>query len=146
MDRPLLYLGLLASAAGSLLLFVIIPGQHIPPMMSTVSPDFYPNIGTTILLIGGIGLVISSLGSASKKVDIENFIQIVKFCCLMTALFSITLLAFYFINFLVGGIFLVFGSMWLLGERRPHVLLSVSLISPVLIWLFIDVLLGRSLP
>lgn len=146
MDRPLLYLGLLATIVASLMLFVIIPGQSIPPLMGSVSPDFYPNIGTSILLAGGIGLVLSSLRGEKKYIDAEKFINTMKFCCVMAILFAITLLAFQFTNFLIGGIFMVFASMWLLGERRVHFLVTVSLVSPVLVWLFIDVLLGRNLP
>lgn len=146
MDRPQFFLGLITAAAGALVLFVVIPAQHIPPMMSTVSPDFYPNIGTTIFLIGGVGLAVSGIRTGQKNVKTEGIIRVVKFCSLMSILFSITLVAFYFFNFIAGGVILVAASMILLGERRFHYIVLVSIISPILIWLFIDVLLGRSLP
>ena len=146
MDKPLFFLGLTASAVGALVLFVIIPAQHIPPIMSTVSPDFYPNIGTVIFLIGGIGLTVSALYGPGKNADIGRIARTVKFSSLMAILFSITLAAFYWTHFIVGGIILVAAFMILLGERRVHYVLLVSTIAPVVIWLFIDVLLGRSLP
>ncbi len=146
MDKPLLYLGLFTTVLATLLLFVIIPSQHIAPMMSSVSPDFYPNIGTVMLLGGGIGMLISGMRSKRADVNVENLSRSIRFCLLMTGLFGITLAAFKVFNFLVGGIFLVLATMWLFGERRLHVLGLVSLISPVVIWFFIDVLLRRSLP
>jgi hypothetical protein len=90
----------------------------------------------------------ASAARYSQVVEVRNgsFMQTIRFGCLMTALFGVTLVAFKFFNFLLGGAFLVLVTMWLLGERRPVFLVSVTLLSPVLIWLFIDVLLGRSLP
>jgi heme/copper-type cytochrome/quinol oxidase subunit 3 len=146
MDKPLLYLGVFATVLGAMMLFVVIPAQHIPPMMSAVSPDFYPNIGTVILLVGGIGMLISGVRGKSAGVNAGNLVRTLRFCCLMAALFGITLITFKLFNFLVGGVVLVAVTMWLLGERRPLYLVPVSLLSPVLIWLLIDVLLGRSLP
>jgi len=139
-DKPLLYLGLLASIFGAAILFVVIPAQSIPPMMSSVSPDFYPNIGTIMLIIGGLGLVVSAFLAEQKSVNVKALISTVKFSCIVGCLFTLTLLAFEFANFITGGIFLVVVSMWMLGERRPGFLISVAVISPVLIWLFIDVL------
>lgn len=146
MDKPLLVLGLLTTVLGTLVLFVIIPAQHIPPMMSAVSPDFYPNIGTVILLVGGIGMLIMGVRGKPKGVDALQVLKVVRFCALMAAIFTVTLVAFHWFHFLVGGVVLVLVTMWLLGERRPLYLVLVSSLSPVLIWLFIDVLLGRSLP
>ena len=114
MDKPLFFLGLTASAVGALVLFVIIPAQHIPPIMSTVSPDFYPNIGTVIFLIGGIGLTVSALYGPGKNADIGRIARTVKFSSLMAILFSITLAAFYWTHFIVGGIILVAAFMILL--------------------------------
>lgn len=146
MNKPLVYLGIFTTVFGALLLFVIIPAQHIPPMMSSVSPDFYPNIGTVMFLAGGIGILILGGKGKPASVDIGNIASTVKFCSLIVAIFGVTLAAFQWLNFFFGGIILVFATMWLLGERRPLYLSLVSLLSPVLIWLFIDVLLKRSLP
>jgi hypothetical protein len=146
MDKPLLYLGLLTSIFGAVVLFVVIPAQSIPPILSSVSPDFYPNIGTIMLIFGGIGLMISSVLGDKKRVDLKKLTDALKFAGVMATLFGLTLLAFEFINFIAGGIFLVLISMWMSGERRPLFLIPVSAGAPVLIWLFIDVLLGRSLP
>lgn len=146
MDRPLFFLGLFAAVTGALVLFVVIPAQHIQPIMSTVSPDFYPNIGTIIFLIGGIGLTLTSIRADKKSVKIEETTRILKFCALMAILFTITLIAFHYLNFVAGGVILVAASMILLGERRAYHIILVSTIAPVLIWLFIDILLGRSLP
>lgn len=146
MDKPLVYLGMVGTAVGALVLFVVIPAQHIPPMMSTVSPDFYPNIGSVILLVGGLGMLITGIRGQHVSINSANLVKAVKFSCLMCALFGVTLVAFQLFNFVVGGIILVAATMWLLGERRPFYLVLVSLISPVLIWLFFEVLMGRNLP
>lgn len=131
---------------GLLILLVIIPAQHIPPMMSSVSPDFYPRIGTVILLVGGLGMMFSGWRGAAAGIDSKKIYQAVRFCTLMAVLFTITLMAFQWVHFLAGGWVLVVSTMWLLGERRPFYLGAVSLVSPFLIWLFIHVLLGRTLP
>ena len=146
MDKPQLILGLFTTVFGVLLLWVIIPAQHLPPMMSTVSPAFYPNIGTVIMLVGGIGMVVSGIKGKSVSVDVGSIVKTIRFCCLMAALFGVTLVAFKFLNFVAGGIVLVFIAMWLLGERRPGYLVLVSLVSPVFIWFCISGLLGRGLP
>lgn len=146
MNRPQLIFGLLGTILGGLLLFVIIPLQHSPPLMSTVSPDFYPNIGAVILLVGGIGMLVTSFLGKSVGIDRQGTLDAIRFSCVMTGLFGITLIAFALFHFLVGGAFLVFSTMWLLGERRLLPIALTTLLSPVVIWLFIDVFLGRSLP
>jgi len=146
MDKPQFYLGLLTTLLGILLLVVIIPGQHIPPMMSTVSPDFYPNIGAAIFTVGGIGLLVSAWWGTQTSVNFEKLISTARFCLLMSGTFALTLILFQVSNFIIGGIVLVSIFMWILGERRKHYLVAVSLLSPLCIWLFIDVLLGRNLP
>ena len=146
MDKPQFYLGLLTAILGILLLVVIIPSQHIPPMMSTVSPDFYPNIGAAIFTAGGLGLLVSACWGTGTSVDFAKLVSTARFCLMMSGIFALTLILFQLSNFLTGGVVLVSTLMWLLGERRIHYLLSVSLLSPLCIWLFIDVLLGRSLP
>ena len=146
MNRPLVFLGLSTTVVGALMLFVIIPVQYIPPMMSSVSPGFYPNIGTVILLAGGIGLTIFNLTGHSVAIEKQGIWQALSFSSQMAVLFGLTLLAFSYFGFLVGGFFLVFSTMWLLGERRPSYLFLNTALTPLIIWLFIDVLLGRTLP
>ncbi len=146
MDKPLFLLGLFGTALGLLLLGVIIPHQHIPPMMSSVSPAFYPNIGAVILLAGGIGMLLISLRSKPAAINLPGLSRNLRFGSLMAVLFGLTLVLFQLVHFLAGGTMLVFSTMILLGERRPLHLVLVSTISPFIIWICIDVLLGRSLP
>jgi putative tricarboxylic transport membrane protein len=146
MNKPLFFLGIFATVLGCLMLFIVIPYQHIPPMMSSVSPDFYPNIGTVILLLGGIGLTVFSLKAKAVGIDRKGLHQALSFSSLMALVFGLTLLAFAYFNFLAGGCFLVITTMWLLGERRPVFLIINTVLTPLVIWLFISVLLGRGLP
>lgn len=146
MDKPLFLIGFFVTVLGIMLLWVIIPSQHIPPMMSTVSPAFYPNIGSAILLAGGIGMLATSFRGRPKGFDLPELSRNLRFGSLMAVLFGSTLVLFHLVHFIAGGIMLVFSTMVLLGERRPHYLVAVSFLAPVVIWVFIDVLLGRSLP
>lgn len=146
MDRPQFILGLITVIFGALMLFIVIPAQHIPPLMSSVSPDFYPNIGTVFLLVGGIGMTLSGLRGKRTPIPTDAIKQALKYNGIMILIFGITLSGFYFFGFLAGGMFLIPVTMLLLKEHRPLRFIFVTLLSPLCIWLFIEVFLGRALP
>lgn len=132
--------GLVATLAGIILLFWIIPNQTETVDFGWLKPNTLPNIITIVIII--LGLFHFILPSGKAEFDIKLALRIGLF-------FMITMASLYFmsvVGFLIAAPIMVMIVMILIGERRPLWLVSGIVLGPAAIWATVDLLLNRPLP
>ena len=132
--------GLVATLAGIILLFWIIPNQTESVAFGWLNPNTLPNIMTIIIII--LGLFHFILPSGKAEFDIKLALRIGLF-------FTITMASLYFmtvVGFLIAAPTMVMIVMILIGERRWLWLISSIVLGPAAIWAAVALLLNRPLP
>ena len=132
--------GLVATLAGIILLFWVIPNQTETVAFGWLKPNTLPNMITIVIII--LGLFHFILPSGKAEFDIKLALRIGLF-------FMITMASLHFmsvVGFLIAAPIMVMIVMILIGERRPLWLVSGIVLGPAAIWAAVDLLLNRPLP
>lgn len=138
--------GLAAVAIGVILLLWVIPSQTVPPIFATVPPRFYPDFTTWMLIVSGGALLASGLLAPRRHLDRGRSLRQAGVFATALVLLSAATLAMPRIGYAPTGIVVAAVTVWLMGERRPVVLVAIAVVAPITIWAAFDVLLGRPLP
>lgn len=139
--------GLVLVLFGVVMMVWVIPAQTQHVREISLQPSFYPNLAAGALVFFAVLLVIQAIarrdrGGEEAPLLLRNWVSLVLVAGIMFA----ALAAFDYLGFLVGGIALVLVLMLYMGARSIPLLASVSIGTPVAIWLFFEVLLERPLP
>ena len=147
MRRADLSAGLILVLFGALMLAWVIPAQTERVEDISLQPAFYPNLAAGALVLFATMLLVtrfvrSADDDGEAPLALRNWGNLV----LVSAMMLAALAAFDYLGFLAGGIGLVAVLMFYMGVRNVPLLASVSIGTPVAIWLFFEVLLERPLP
>jgi putative tricarboxylic transport membrane protein len=112
---------------------VVYPDGSIPP---AVLPTFYS------LLIGAFASIVALQSDGETDFDMVQMVKVAAFFLLTTAgVWSMKHLGFEYVAPVMAGLLL-----WVVGERRPLWLILGAFVSPLLLWAFFEIALGRLLP
>ncbi|MGE4325233.1 MAG: tripartite tricarboxylate transporter TctB family protein [Pseudodonghicola sp.] len=145
MKRADLISGAILAAFGLLMLIVVIPAQIETAPDGFVSPRLVPNLA--MILVTGLSLLLvvknlrpsgDSAWAPATVFSRGEMIALLK----IGAVFAVSLAAFLFGSPLVAGIVLVAGTLLLLGERRPLILVLMPAALLLAIWALFYKLLG----
>ena len=147
MRRANIVSGMVLAAFGLLTLFVIIPWQIEAGPQDMVSPRLVPNL-MMILIVGlSVLLVITNLRAAVLDPEEEFPIKRGELVALakIGAIFAVALGLYFVVSPLVAAIVLVVGTLLVLGERRPLVILAMPAGLLLAIWFLFYKILGTAI-
>ncbi len=133
--------GILLMLMALLLVFVLIPFGVVEPKkvkFAALSPSYYPRlVGYCLLAIGG--LIVATRWLGHNQTEAESTPQQSRSSAVLLLLFSI-LLVFYWTlplaGFVLGSALALACLLLLAGERRPLMILTISITVPSLLYLF----------
>ena len=141
-----IYGGLIGILIG---LYALWEGAHMPTdVVMKIGPSFFPNILAGLLIIFSVVLILNALKGKSKG-TLEPLrlsskgVQRGLVTLLATVIFCVVIEPLGFI--LTSIIFLMF-MMWLLGKRKPLLMLTVPPLTTFSIWLVLEKVLYLSMP
>lgn len=82
---------------------------------------------------------------AGSKVEFPDFTGS-GLAVLMTVLLIIYVGAIWFMGFYLATPFYLYSTMWVLGQRKKRLMISISLLMPLGVYLFFGLLLGMRIP
>ena len=132
--------GLFFFIAGAFTYFFIIPNFVEITDPGSIQPDTFPN--ALSLTITFCGLILAFKPTTHQLHRLSDFVL----TGVYFGLLCLSVLAMTFFGYILVSPVLAMTLMLLIGERRPFWLTCGALIMPALIWLIIEILLGRSLP
>lgn len=132
--------GILLACLGLVLYFHLIPGQTEVIEYGWTKPQTIPNVAAWIIAVGGAA--IAAVPPPFPKVHVIQFGRGLFFLAIMAA--GLALIAN--LGFIFSAPVLALTIMLLVGERRLSWLVGGSVIMPFVIWLMVEILLGRNLP
>lgn len=150
-----LFLGLGALAGAAFLLFYLIPLGIVRPGNTetrALAPDFWPIIIVEAIAFAGICLVaLGWIHRDKPHPEAEDAAQTTRTgVAIRVVSVFVALLASYFLIPVLGlvlcAIVLCALLLWLGGERRIHIVLGVSVLLPVLLYLFFNGFAGVPIP
>ena len=122
--------------SGAILLLLAIPGfiytsQIEDLQVSRLSGAFFPNVCFAVMTICGVILI----GQALKRTEIVqipyfNFSKLIPIIAVLAVYVSIL----EYIGFIISTIIFVFCAIYLFGERRKSILLTVPIITSVCVY------------
>lgn len=132
--------GILLAGLGLLLYFHLIPSQTEVIEYGWTKPQTIPNAAAWIVAVGGVALAV--VPPPWTKVDATQFGRGLFFLAILAA--GLALIAV--LGFIKTAPVLALTIMLLVGERRIGWLAGGAVIVPFIIWVVVEVLLGRNLP
>lgn len=128
------------------LLFSLVYGYYARDIALMPGDDYQPFNAQTLpnaLAILGVILSIALLVTAKKDFDSRLDLTRYQFSLIGKLLFLIVLfgVSLEWLGFVISTILFLIAGFWLLGERRPKILFSVSIIFAVLLWFILTQLL-----
>ena len=141
-----IYGGLIGILIG---LYALWEGSRMPTdVVMKIGPSFFPNILAGLLIIFSVTLIINALKGQSKgalePLKLANKgVQRGLITLFATIIFCVVLEPLGFI--LTSIIFLMF-MMWMLGKRKPLLILSIPPLITFSIWLVFEKVLHLSMP
>ncbi|MDA9929849.1 tripartite tricarboxylate transporter TctB family protein [Alphaproteobacteria bacterium] len=125
---------------GLAMIFAIIPTYVEGPEDGSIAPATLPNILSWIIVVCGGFLVIKPTGHQTQ--DMRFFISAAAYAAVLAgAIYAMTLLGFVYVAPVLALVI-----MLMIGERRPLWLGFGVAGMPALIFIFVELLLDRSLP
>lgn len=145
-DSLNLVAGLLAVAFGLALIFWITPAQTVPAVFASVPSAFYADFTSIMLIVSGLALAVSGLiGKAAAAPDRSASHIAIRFALASGLLVGAMFLTPIF-GFWQTGILICVITLLLMREYRWHLLATISIAAPVMVWGAFELLLGRPLP
>lgn len=148
-------LGLGVIAIAVLLLFVLFPlGIDLPTNAESraMAPDFWPSVIAGAAAVAGFCLLVQGIRRRNAEAEIGQVDEggsTLRYGLRVAGLFAAMLLCYLLIptlGLLFGAVLLCAGMIWLGGERRPPVIFGVSVVLPVLLYLFFNDFAGVPIP
>ena len=144
MQRSNIISGLVLALFAGLMLAVVIPAQIEPGPSGMMSPRLVPNLMMGAILILSLLLILTNLrGAATQDAPPVTRAELAALARL-GGLFAVSVLLFRLMP-LAGGVALVAGGLWLLGERRLWVIAGYTAILLTAIWALFYQLLGTAI-
>ncbi len=132
--------GLFFFISGIILYLYVIPIFVEVADSGAIQPDTFPNALSIMIAVSGIILAIKPTNHRLHSTR-DMMMSGMYFTVICLNLYAMT-----FFGYVLVSPFLALILMLLIGERRPLWLGSGVLAIPTLIWLIVEVLLGRGLP
>ena len=145
--------GLVVVGLGLLTLFVLIPIGIVSPGdvdVLALAPEFWPLIVASLFTLSGIIMAIKPF---EEKQDDEEEAEepipwperLPRLAIILGVLFGFYFLAPY-LGFVIPGIVLIAGLAWFASERRVGMTVLISIIPPVLLYVFFVIIANIPIP
>ncbi|WP_158972217.1 tripartite tricarboxylate transporter TctB family protein [Chachezhania sediminis] len=145
MKRADLVSGLVLAAFGVVMLAVVIPAQIEPAPDGYVSPRLVPNLAMIVIVALSLLLVLQSLPKSEETPKAgtpvffaRDWVALAK----ISGVFAASLVLFWLGSPLAAGAVLIAGTLLLLGERRPVILVGMPAGLLLAVWALFYKLLG----
>jgi len=115
------------------------------PSIKNVDSRLFPYIISILTIVSATLLLLKTYYNWGKKEDPVDFSGT------LLALFMVALLFVYTVAIAIIGFYLatplyLFISMWILGQKNIKLILTISLLTPLVVYLFFDVFLELQVP
>jgi len=115
------------------------------PSIKDVDSRLFPYIISILTIVSATLLLLKTYYNWGKKEDPVNFSGT------LSALFMAVLLLVYTVAIATIGFYLatplyLFISMWILGQKNIKLIFTISLLTPLVVYLFFDLLLKLQIP
>lgn len=117
----------------------------LTPGIKDAESRIFPYIVSILSIVLATVLLLKTYFNWGKKGEPLNFSG-TKSALVMAALLLIYVIAVEFVGFYLATPFYLYISMWILGQRNKKLMLIISLLMPLVIYLFFDVLLDMQIP
>ncbi|GHG95578.1 tripartite tricarboxylate transporter TctB family protein [Pseudodonghicola xiamenensis] len=145
MKRADLVSGLVLTAFGVVMLAVVIPAQIEPAPDGYVSPRLVPNLAMIAITALSLLLVLKNLPKSEDTPQVRapvfsgrEWVALIK----IAGVFAVSLGLFWLGSPLAAGATLIVGALFLLGERRPLLLIGMPAGLLLAVWALFYKLLG----
>lgn len=116
-----------------------------PSDFAQIPPDLFPRVAVGCIMVLSALMVISRVLSRDHEAA-EIRWHVMLLCAMLIAMFAAGVAAMLWWGYVLGGSALVAGLMWFMGVRQWMRLISVSISTPLALYVFFEVLLGIPMP
>lgn len=105
------------------------------------NPAFFPDMTAYALILIGIVIFINSMFT-DKQASVEMNLRGI----LMVGIWMVYALLMQFAGFVAGGVLVIAVSMIVWGEKKKSVIAAVSILAPIIIYLFLGKMMNVNFP
>lgn len=133
--------GVTMTALGLLFIFVLIPHGVVEPKKikyAALSPSYYPRFVAIALILLGVAVTLRSLilPINVKQSDDAVHPQAVKRILVMFVILALYAMGIPWLGFVLASTLVLLATFYLAGERRPILILGLSLFLPIALYFF----------